>query len=373
MHKASVRELKEGDVLAEPVVSHHGMAILNKGATLTARYIKRLQEMGVRTVTIEGSPAEKPRAVRPAIKPATEPKQWILEELFGKLEREADYVLAVDERTRSQLKRRYRNAVIDLTCEPQIVELLARLRRSDRQLFDRSVKVSILSAMLGIASQYDSGKMTEFVIGSLLYDIGMTAEPGMLAELPESPGASGSVRGRGRRGFDRVKLHPVEGYYMLRRIDGMPELSAQCALLHHERYNGSGYPYKLAGSRIPDYAQIIGMCDAYCSLLSPEAEGLPYRAEEAVEYLYAAGNYTFDAELVRLFLRHVAAYPVTSVIKLSSGQTGIVQSYSSKLLHRPVVRIIEEADGLGVAAPYELDLASSKTITVLQAAGPLHR
>lgn len=99
----------------------------------------------------------------------------------------------------------------------------------------------------------------------------------------------------------------------------MPERSALCALLHHEKFDGSGYPYQLTGKVIPSYAQIVGMADLYDALISPKPYRSPYKAVDAIELFYAAGNHYFRADLVNIFLKLINVSPITSELRLSNG------------------------------------------------------
>jgi HD-GYP domain-containing protein (c-di-GMP phosphodiesterase class II) len=118
----------------------------------------------------------------------------------------------------------------------------------------------------------------------------------------------------------------------------------------------------------PEFAQIVGLADIYDALTSPRHYRKAFTPGEAVEYLFAAGNYDFDMSLIWVFLRNVFIFPVSSVIRLSSGQIGIVSEADGSLNHRPVVQIIREADGTPVARPYPVDLAVVRNLTIVGAA-----
>ena len=66
------------------------------------------------------------------------------------------------------------------------------------------------------------------------------------------------------------------------------------------------------------------------------------------------------------FVRPIAVYPVRTVIRLNSGQIGVVSTMGSSLNHRPVVRIIREPDGARVSIPYEIDLSRRTDLVIVQ-------
>lgn len=345
MIQVSVHSLKEGDKLAKSVVTHSGAVMLSSGTLLTTYYIKRLIERGITAVYIDCGPAPRPepKETKKEIcgKTSNQRKECIINFLLHKLDYPSLPIFSCNERKKSVFKRMYRKTVFDISCEPMIVELLIQLYENEPPLLEHCANVSLLSGMIGTEYGFDNARMLELLIGSLLYDIGML-------ELPASILHNDQTLSLEQR--DLLTHHTVNGYHMLRSINGMPERSALCALLHHEKYDGSGYPFRLTGSDIPDYAQIVGMTDLYDALLSPKPYRSPYKPADAIELLYAAGNHYFRADLINIFLKLLTVNPVTSVLKLNNGQTGIVKSYTPSFVHRP-----------------ELDLTQARNITVLQA------
>jgi HD-GYP domain-containing protein (c-di-GMP phosphodiesterase class II) len=162
-----------------------------------------------------------------------------------------------------------------------------------------------------------------------------------------------------------MENHTREGYQILWGIEGISESSAKCALLHHERYDGSGYPRRIKGFEIPEHVQIVAISDMYDALTSPRYYRNAYTENDATELLFAAGNLYFDADVVKLFFRHISIYPESRMIQLSSGQVGIVSSTQSGMANRPVIKIVREADGTKVGNPYEIDLTVKHDVFIL--------
>ncbi|MNP54699.1 hypothetical protein D3C76_1492760 [compost metagenome] len=117
---------------------------------------------------------------------------------------------------------------------------------------------------------------------------------------------------------------------------------------------------------IDEYAQIVAIADTYHALISRRNYRLAYTPGEAIEYLLAAGDRYFSLDLIQTYLRNISIYPLSSVVKLSNGQLGIVSSLDSSLVHRPVVKIIREADGSNVRSPYEVDLMRKTDLVITE-------
>nr|WSW66890.1 HD-GYP domain-containing protein [Streptomyces sp. NBC_00995] len=99
-----------------------------------------------------------------------------------------------------------------------------------------------------------------------------------------------------------IELHPEYGHEIVRGIAFLGE--ARAAILHHhERLDGSGYPYGLAGRRIPEFARVVAVADAFDAMTSTRSyrPGRPVPA--AVEELKRCAGTQFDPQMVRALAR----------------------------------------------------------------------
>jgi len=367
MYETSVRNLKEGDVLAKAIVGKNGMVILNKGTKLTQSYIKRLNEYGVSSVHIEKKIEKKVEKISLSIaKPMTKDKvinqspvrnrDFIYNAIMDRANQFTMTSVKLSSEKQARLINMLRQTLVDILAQPRTVELLLTLHDYDHYLFTHSLNVAIWSALMGMELEYNSSQMLELLLGALLFDIGMTQIP---VEIVKSNGTLTKMQ------WETLKRHTTIGYTLMTSIEGMPHMSAMCALQHHERFDGSGYPLNLKGNSITEYAQIVAIADCYDALTSSRMHRMAYTVQEAIEFMFAAGNYFYNADLVKVFLKPITAYPLSSILTLSNGQMAVVSSYSSAIAHRPVVKIIREANGTPVHTPYELDLAKECNITIV--------
>ena len=128
--------------------------------------------------------------------------------------------------------------------------------------------------------------------GGPLHDIGKLAvDPAILRK----PGALEPDE------LEEIRTHPVAGRRML---DGMRALrgALDCVLHHHERWDGTGYPFGLGGDEIPFEARILAVADAYDAMTTDR----PYRAamshEDAVSEVERCAGSQFDPLVAEAFL-----------------------------------------------------------------------
>lgn len=239
------------------------------------------------------------------------------------------------------------NIVQDLISNKDVLVNLSSMHIMDGYLFHHSVNVAVMAGILGISRNYNQSQLFDLGVGALLFDIGMTNVP------KELWNRKGELTEEERK---RVQYHTEDGFNMLRYQYDVSLLSAHCALQHHERYNGQGYPRGITHKDMHEYAQIVAIADVYDALTSSRMYRKRYSAAEAIEFLFASGNHYFDLELVKQFCKHISIYPIASTVELNTGQIGVVSAVNPNFIQRPVVRIIREADGSEVKSPYEIDL-----------------
>ena len=173
--------------------------------------------------------------------------------------------------------------------------LLRMLHEREPDLERHLDGVARLAAAFGKALALDAEEQDVIVRAAELHDIGKVAIPDGILHKGEELTAEE---------WELMRKHTIIGQ---RVLDAAPAMSPVAALVRstHERWDGAGYPDRLAGKDIPLGSRVIFICDAYNAM----TEGRPYRpplsSEQALEELQRAGGTQFDPELVRAFCEKV--------------------------------------------------------------------
>ena len=103
--------------------------------------------------------------------------------------------------------------------------------------------------------------------------------------------------------FDIIKIHPEVGADIINK-DVSPLLYAAhvCALTHHERWDGTGYPNGLKGEAIPLFGRIVALADVFDALTTVRPYKDAWSNESAIEYINKGRNSHFQTEIVDAFL-----------------------------------------------------------------------
>lgn len=130
-------------------------------------------------------------------------------------------------------------------------------------------------------------------LGCLLQNIGMITIP---------RGILNSPRRLSKQERALIHQHPVEGERILEKL---PLLSPVCPIVrhHHERWDGNGYPDKLAGKDIPLLARIVSLADAFTAMTHDRPYRLALPREKVIAELKANAGYQFDPDLVEILLQ----------------------------------------------------------------------
>jgi len=103
--------------------------------------------------------------------------------------------------------------------------------------------------------------------------------------------------------FEVMKQHAMFGYELLRgSTSHLLQAAAEIAKGHHEKFDGSGYPYGIAGDAIPIFSRIVAVADVFDALTSERPYKKAWEVEDAVAFLNSGSGTHFDPACVKAFL-----------------------------------------------------------------------
>lgn len=170
--------------------------------------------------------------------------------------------------------------------------LMTALDLRDVETFGHSRTVAKYSQVLAqILGVNDKEKLDHIRKGALLHDVGKIAIPDSILKKPGSLSP---------QEWDKVKLHPALGFGLIKEIKLVKDVG-NIILYHHEKFNGSGYPYQLKKNKIPLEARIFSLADALDAITSKR----PYKKKKDFQTAKAEiqnqSGFHFDPEVVEAF------------------------------------------------------------------------
>ncbi|ATW23897.1 HD-GYP domain-containing protein [Candidatus Formimonas warabiya] len=345
--------VQEGSILSNTIYGKNGEIWLTKGTVLNSHYVEKLNILKIIGIYIQDDETKE-----------IEAKDVISEKIRATAVKVVKHVFihapsakSVEEDTKI-LHEVIEDIIDDIINNRGIMVNMIDLKFFDDYTFHHSVNVAVLSIMMGISLRLPKQTLYDLGISAILHDIGKVfiekkiidkSDPLTVEEL------------------ELIKRHAALGYVYLKEKFKLREKLCLGALHHHEKYDGTGYPYGLKGDDISLFGRIIGIADVYDALTSDR----PYRKallpSEAIEFIMSNGGISFDINLVEVFIRKIAPYPSGTLVKLSDGKEGYVVRNNELCTMRPLVKIIN--DGTQKVEPYYLDLTndySTYSITITE-------
>jgi len=212
-------------------------------------------------------------------------KPWIPEDLINVVDASLElYQLNIDNQQLTfDLKDLFSGTITAIT---------EALDAKDPYTFGRSKRVTYYSLETGKYLNLSDTLLSELELAGLLHDIGMIGISESIinkSEMLES------------EEFEIIKKHVNTGVKILEEIKQL-ESVVNIVRTHHERYDGSGYPFGLKGEEIPICARIIAVADAYDGIVSDRAYRKAVSHEAAKEELKKEIGTQFDGGIVDAFL-----------------------------------------------------------------------
>ena len=165
------------------------------------------------------------------------------------------------------------------------------LRDSDTN--EHNYRVSIYSIRLAQEINLEKKQMKKLIIGAFLHDIGKI---GITDTILLKNGKLTNDE------FEIMKQHVQKGVKLIENNKWL-ENGKDVILYHHEKYDGRGYPNKIAGDQIPKIARIFTVVDVFDALTSKRPYKEPFSYEKAINMLSESSGTHFDPLILKSFIK----------------------------------------------------------------------
>lgn len=372
MKNIKVSDLKAGMKFTRPVFIDEKNMFVPNNVEIRQKDLDRLVKWGIENVSTEGTEAsDAPDLLEP---------EEMLEDVAdsdsaGSLLQDLTKAVAL---TNNIFDETQNNKAIDKGEIVAVVETLTRAGeqskdaaiafvlqgdRSSTSLGLNAVNCCLLSIIIGSLVELEAGRMKILATAALLHDIGMVKVPDAIIQKTANLTADE---------IKQMRTHTLHTYQIIVKGLGYPEEIGLIALQHHERWDGKGYPRKMAGKNIAVEARILTVADSFEAMVKERPHRNSMIAYTAMRQLLNDNSKRFDPEILKHFIRIVGIYPIGSFILLNNGSIGRVIKVNESAPLRPAVRLLIDKNGKKYEGDEEavLDLVSEKDIFVARAIDP---
>lgn len=332
---------KPGMVIAEDIYTYNNQLILAKDTMLTNRAITRLKFYSITDIKIHldvvtMEPIETKVSFTEEIKHTTEYQDFaekhyemvlILKEELLKFVNKVTFRMDVESLSESLdvLLSASRNGT-------HVFHMLQCMRDRDDITYVHSVNVALICHTIGCWLHLDESDLRSLAMCGLLHDIGKLLVPN---EIIQKPSTLTDAE------FQVIQTHSYKGYEIMK--DQVLDMRIKlCALMHHERCDGSGYPNHLKSDEIIEFAKIVAIADTYDAMTSSRAYREPMCPFEVINIFETEGLHKYDPHILLTFLHEMAETYIHSNVILNNGQEGKVVMINNNCLSKPIVSVGNE-------------------------------
>ncbi|MGB3368321.1 MAG: HD-GYP domain-containing protein [Acidaminobacteraceae bacterium] len=323
-----------GQTIRVPIYSMDGDLLINEGTIINYNVLSKLKQHSIKSIDIINSLS---KGIKPTgIINDTQMSESInvVKKVFDNvLHNDVDGIVSSIPPSHIELVESIVESLIEsLANAGNLLYTVSDMLESLPYTYKHSVNVSILSILTAKSLKYCEADVKNIALGAFLHDIGkMLVDQTLITK-------TGSLTDLERK---EVEKHPHLGYKLIKNIETLSFTVKQIVLMHHEKMDGSGYPFGLSGIEIPEYVKIVTICDMYDAMVTNRVYRNKMPIYTVLEILMADSVFKLDRKIYRHMTENICLHPPGSGVVLSDGTVGIVSFYRASNPSRPHIRIID--------------------------------
>lgn len=173
-----------------------------------------------------------------------------------------------------------------------VLSLSEAIARRDDYTGRHVTRVALIAVAIGEAMNCRRSEIRALICGSMLHDIGKV---GVVDSILNKPGKLEEWE------IKEVRSHPTHGANIVSSLEWLAD-AKQIILFHHEKWDGSGYPFNLSGTSIPPLARIVAVADVFDALCSERGYKTAWSIKDGLTYIDRAAGTHFDPVVVTAFI-----------------------------------------------------------------------
>lgn len=354
MPKVDIYSAVPCQVLSEDIISPKGQIIAKAGTPLTDQLILHIKFYNIKEIDVMDEMVAEEEKEDEFVK---ETMMWRLKHSEEFKEFQGNYTTGVDDLKNIMSDFVNRQTPIDQakllddtatlfnknSTGISMMNMLLCMKEIDDSTYAHSINVAVTSRVIGMWLGFSQEDLDTLTMCGLLHDVGKCVIPN---EILTKPGGLTKLE------YEKIKEHPLLGYELIKDQDLNKSIKL-AALQHHERYDGTGYPYGITGTQMESFSSIVAIADVYDAMTADRCyrEGLcPF--DVIGDFQKNAFN-LYHPQYVLIFLSRIAESYVNAGCVLSDNRRGKILMINATELTRPLIQL---DDGKFVDLRDRLDL-----------------
>jgi HD-GYP domain-containing protein (c-di-GMP phosphodiesterase class II) len=304
-----------GCQLNKDIFNHLGILLIVKNSILTSDHILLLNN---HHIAIEATDVDHPESERLIASAAAE-----IEEIFSSIRSTQNIPV-------NEVQSRILPSISIVAETPDLFHLLAGLQAKDDYTYRHNVGVAVFSNMIGKWLHLSNSDLADLTLAATFHDVGKIY---IADEILNKPGKFTDSE------YEQMKRHTILGYEIIKKNPSLAERVALVAIQHHEREDGTGYPFGIKGEEMDFFSKIVAVADIFHALSTHRVyrEALPFY--KIIQIMREESFGRLNSSICRMFIQRMMELTVGGLVTLSSGQKGKVVLINPAFPERPLVAV----------------------------------
>ena len=342
MQKLHIDDVVSGQILASDVTTPKGQLIASKGKVLNAQLLLHMKFYHIDYIYVEDQQVEEPK-IQPEDEFLQDTMSWKLRHSKEFEEFKNSYNDNVEElksvlsdffnRQKPLVQEELLNGTKEIFAKDNtnisILNMMLNMREIDDSTYAHCVNVAVTSRVLGMWANLSPEDLDVLTVAGLCHDIGKSVIPN---DILNKPGKLTDEE------FETMKKHPLIGYELL-KTQNIDQRIKNAALQHHEKFDGSGYPFGLKGEDIDDISAIITIADIYDAMTAKRVYRDAICPFDVIAEFQRHDYDHYHPKYIFIFLNRIADSYVNAAVELSDNRRGMILMINSNELTRPLIKL----------------------------------
>ncbi|WP_166245508.1 HD-GYP domain-containing protein [Paenibacillus turpanensis] len=336
-----------GWTLRRDIFNDNGLVVLSEGTILNESHVKRLQMLGITLTALDVYNASA-KGEEAGSSPNSIQKinaHELVDDAIAQVRTIFDQIRQSSKLPLSDIRKEILPCVQDLSEEHDLYHVLSSLQSKDDYTYRHNIGVGVLSTLIGKWMNLPSNEIAQLTVAATLHDVGKMKIPNEILMKPEKLTAEE---------YALMKKHTIFGYEMLKSTVGTNHREALVALQHHEREDGTGYPFGLRSHKIDLFSRIVAVADVFHAMSSTRSYRMASPFYEILKEMHEQRFGAFDPKVIGIFLGKMMGSLVGNTVELTDDRVGIIVMINA---HDPIHPLVQIDDAF-------LDLSKQSSVHI---------
>lgn len=337
MQKVILSDLKPGMLTARDVI-YDNQLIISKGVILTDSAIEKLKKYLIISIDVEDSIS---KAFTKSIEEDLSYSQKVRNSKeFVKFKEKFDDAVIELQQTINDVVEKNKPLEVDVLLQPvlqtletldngiSVFGMMQNMRQYDDATYVHCLNVALICNIFSRWLEFSHDEIKIATACGLLHDLGKITIQKDIIQKPDKLTLSE---------YEIIKQHTVAGYELLKDYD-IDEHIKNAALMHHERCDGSGYPYGLGREHIDPYAKMVAIADVYDAMTASRVYRKAMCPFTVISVFEEEGLQKYDTKFLMTFLANIENTYLLNRVRLSNGKEGEIVFINREHMAKPTVK-----------------------------------